>query len=672
MMTEPSTLNGAQLRRIQGPVPGRDPLVDRYVATRRATCAIRVFSWWWILFSLIVIPVWAWGAGHLLQLPPWLDDSWLGRGNRLSPPTWLHLRPWLQAVHGHICHATNLWLGALAGATVMSVAGRFVKPGGVPATQEPWWVVVPLLLIHLTFVDPKVAISLLTFGICLIYLFSIGFRLTSLLCAGRRPLAGVTTVLVLGVVTAAWLHRNHGLRPWLIIGIGLPAVWAAMLLLRQLFPRRVFTGRIGEREPDEWPVYTVLVPLYREVDVAAKILRHLESLDYPRDRLDVKLLLEADDPATLAAIAAAGVPDWMEVIVVPDAQPKTKPRACNHGLESARGELLVIYDAEDRPEPDQLRRAALAFRRTAPRVACLQAELAYHNHDQNLLTRWFALEYNVWFRRYLPGLTALGGPIPLGGTSNHFRTAVLRELDGWDPFNVTEDCDLGIRLHAAGYRTETFDSITWEEANSRIGNWLRQRSRWLKGYLITHIVWCRRPLWLLGRLGPAGFLRFLYSIFGIAGLALINLVLWTVMAIWGTLAVIDLQHGFTLRELIHSSIDSGLIRDGRRSWPLLYWGEGLHPFWSNLSVAFFTASVALLLANVLFALINTVFGRRPGQRGLVLAGLISPCYWVLISLGAWKGLLQMLFRPHYWEKTVHNLDATYLARRRPPAPPTGG
>ena len=155
---------------------------------------------------------------------------------------------------------------------------------------------------------------------------------------------------------------------------------------------------------------------------------------------------------------------------------KQSPRACNHGLERARGEFLVIFDAEDKPEPDQLKKAVIAFEEFAESskkpVVCLQAQLAYHNASQNLLTKWFAIEYNVWFQRYLNGLHRLGGPLPLGGTSNHFRVDVLRELGGWDPFNVTEDCDLGIRLHLKGYRTATLESTTWEEANSRVGNWL--------------------------------------------------------------------------------------------------------------------------------------------------------------------------------------------------------
>jgi cellulose synthase/poly-beta-1,6-N-acetylglucosamine synthase-like glycosyltransferase len=285
-------------------------------------------------------------------------------------------------------------------------------------------------------------------------------------------------------------------------------------------------------------------------------------------------------------------------------------------------------------------------------VVCLQAQLAYHNHRQNLLTRWFALEYNVWFRRYLSGLVALGVPIPLGGTSNHFRTGVLRTVGGWDPFNVTEDCDLGVRLYMDGFHTRTLDSTTWEEANSRVGNWLRQRSRWLKGYMITHLVWARRPWLLVWKLNPWGALGFFLSVFCVSSLAALNLVLWAVTGLYAALITFDLTRGFGLWELL-STRDT---TQERVSWQMVFSGRYEDPGLSLLSQVFFAASVALIVGNLAFILINFLAGRRPGQRGLLFAALISPLYWVLISLAAWKGLWQLIWKPHYWEKTVHGLD----------------
>ncbi|TVR45688.1 MAG: glycosyltransferase [Planctomycetota bacterium] len=504
--------------------------------------------------------------------------------------------------------------------------GRLLGYRGQNMAQEPWYALLPMIFIYLLLFDDLVAASVLTSAIALVYVSVMGFRLLALALGGR-------------------IEPRH-----------------------------------DEDEEQIWPIYTILVPLYREEAVAQKILRNLHALDYPKDRLDVKFLLEADDPGTLAALERDGIPSWCEVLVVPDAQPKTKPRACNHGLQRARGEFLVIFDAEDRPEPNQLKKAVRAFAKAAGRVACLQAQLAYHNHRQNLLTRWFAIEYNVWFQRYLRGLHRLGGPLPLGGTSNHFKVSILRQLDGWDPFNVTEDCDLGIRLHLAGHRTATLASVTWEEANSRVGNWLRQRSRWLKGYLITHLVWSRHPLRLLWRLGPLGCFRYLASILGIAGLAVLNLPLWIMLGLYSSFLARDMGQGWGLMELLSTPPVRG---DDRLSWPLLYIGSEESPFWAAvadflghvgplpqqdpwwamLSFVFAIVTLVLLCSNLIFILINVLFGHRPGQRGLIWAALISPLYWVLISLGAWKGLWQLCFNPHKWEKTVHGLDHQEAAEK---------
>ncbi|MCL6636779.1 MAG: glycosyltransferase, partial [Alicyclobacillus sp.] len=233
------------------------------------------------------------------------------------------------------------------------------------------------------------------------------------------------------------------------------------------------------------PVYTLLVPLYKEASVLPDLVTHIEALDYPKHKLDVRLLFEADDGETLRAAQAMRLPYNYTFVVVPDSLPKTKPKACNYGLVRARGKYVVIYDAEDRPEPDQLKKAVLAFRRLPDTYVCVQARLNYFNSEQNLLTRWFTQEYSHWFGLLLPGLMTMDVPLPLGGTSNHFNIDVLRQVGAWDPYNVTEDADLGIRLYKRGYKTAVINSTTWEEANSQVGNWLRQRSRWIKGYLQT-------------------------------------------------------------------------------------------------------------------------------------------------------------------------------------------
>ena len=280
------------------------------------------------------------------------------------------------------------------------------------------------------------------------------------------------------------------------------------------------------------PVFTVLVPLYHEAAVVAELVAAIERLSYPRTKLDVRLLCEADDDETIDAIDALHLPPHFHLVVVPDGEPRTKPKACNYGLAQARGELTVIYDAEDRPDPDQLRRVVAAFVNGDEHIVCVQCKLNYYNQDQNLLTRWFTTEYSMWFDLFLPGLDSIDAPIPLGGTSNHFVTAQLRELGGWDPYNVTEDADLGIRLSRAGYSTTMIDSTTYEEANPLVTNWIRQRSRWVKGYIQTWLVHMRHPLELGRALGWRRFWSFQFVVGGTFIGFLLNPVYWALTTLW--------------------------------------------------------------------------------------------------------------------------------------------
>ena len=432
-----------------------------------------------------------------------------------------------------------------------------------------------------------------------------------------------------------------------------------LLLSMALNPAlRVAPEELSALEDGALPVYTVLLPLYHEPQVAKKLMRAMTALDYPADRLDIKLLLEEDDQDTRRQAEEAGLPPGVEVIVVPHSLPKTKPKACNHGLLRARGEYIVIYDAEDRPEPDQLKKAVCAFRRLPGKYACLQAKLNYYNPRQNWLTGFFTLEYTAWFDLFLPGLVALGVPIPLGGTSNHFRAGALRASGGWDPFNLTEDCDLGIRLHEMGLRTRVLESTTWEEANARLGNWLRQRSRWVKGYFQTHFAHTRHNRQALGRLGPVGFASFLLTVGGLSLSLLLNPIFWTM-----GLAFLGLWAGSSL----------GLTPD---PWRLRYSDTvGDLPgapltFWSRLSWGFWYAAVALAWANAAFVLTSVFAAIRRKCWFLLPHALFSPFYWALISVAAWKGFLQLFTRPFHWEKTRHGLDAGASGKLAPAPPKT--
>lgn len=374
------------------------------------------------------------------------------------------------------------------------------------------------------------------------------------------------------------------------------------------------------------PTYTVLVPVYNEPEVTPILIDALSKLDYPHEKLDVLLLLEEKDLATINAAQAANPPRYIRFIYIPDSHPKTKPKACNYGLAFARGEYLTIYDAEDIPDPDQLKKAIYAFRNGSPDLVCVQAALNYYNRDENFLTRMFTLEYSYWFDYLLPGLETLGLPIPLGGTSNHFRTDRLRELGGWDPFNVTEDADLGIRASKRGYTVGVINSTTYEEANCEFKNWVRQRSRWIKGYMQTWLVHNRNPLKSLRKLGLKSWLAYQFLIGGTVLIFLISPILWVLLIYWLATRA--------------------------------YWLENLIPGWV-LYISLFNLSIS----NALGIYLNMIAVFRRRYYKLLLYALLNPLYWQFHSIAAYLALWQLFAKPYYWEKTIHGLSKftkTYL------------
>ena len=369
---------------------------------------------------------------------------------------------------------------------------------------------------------------------------------------------------------------------------------------------------------DNLPVYTILCPMYREAGVMTQLVTAIEALDYPRSRLDVKLLLEADDTETLAAVRQFGLPPYFHMLVVPAEGQRTKPKACNYGLQLARGEYVVIFDAEDIPEPDQLKKALVVFRRSGPTLGCVQAKLGYYNRLQNILTGWFSLEYAAWFDFFLPGLQAMGLPIPLGGSSNHLPTQVVRDVGAWDPSNVTEDADLGMRLLRRGYQTVVVDSTTMEEANSDFVNWVRQRSRWGKGYAVSWLVQMRHPVQLFREVGLSGFLAIQLTLGGTYAVSLLNLLMWTLTSLW-----ILAQFGFVAY---------------------------LFPSW-----IYYLAMIELLFGNFFFLYLNVWCAVHRSDWRLTRLALISPVYWLLISIAMIKATIQLVKQPTFWEKTVHGL-----------------
>ncbi len=379
-------------------------------------------------------------------------------------------------------------------------------------------------------------------------------------------------------------------------------------------------------DDDALPIISILLPLYRDAQSLPTLIQAIDNLDYPESKKDVKLLLEDDDIDTITEARRLGLHDRYQFVITPHNTPKTKPKACNYGLYLARGDLIVIYDAEDLPEREQLKKAAAAFNGADGQLACVQARLNYYNANDNWLTRLFTLEYSLWFDWLLPALQRMDAPIPLGGTSNFFRTDILENVGGWDPFNVTEDADLGLRLSRLGYRVEVLDSTTYEEANCQVNNWIRQRSRWMKGYLQTWLVHMRKPHRIIETTGWKGFFAVQMFVAGNLFSALINPVMWALFLMWI----------FVKAPLIEQMFPSPLMQ-------------------INLA--------ALAFGNIFFIAMMALAPIKRNRSDLSMYGLLTPVYWLLTSVAAYKGMWQAITKPHYWEKTDHVISDAAKARR---------
>jgi cellulose synthase/poly-beta-1,6-N-acetylglucosamine synthase-like glycosyltransferase len=381
------------------------------------------------------------------------------------------------------------------------------------------------------------------------------------------------------------------------------------------------------------PVVSILVPLFREREIAGRLVDRLGRIDYPPELLDILLVVEESDTITQETIARTRLPSTMRQIVVPRGGVQTKPRALNYALDFCRGSIVGVYDAEDRPAPGQIRDVVGAFATSAPDVVCLQGILDYYNARQNWFSRCFTVEYATWFRLVLRGFARLGLVVPLGGTTLFFRREALESLGGWDAHNVTEDADLGVRLVRRGYRADLIETVTEEEANCRAWPWVRQRSRWLKGYAMTYAVHMRDPVQLWRDLGPRRFLGVQITFLGTLSQFALAPVLWS---FW--LLFLGLPHPFA------------------EAPAAVFWG---------LMALFMSAEIVNITAGAIAV-------ARPSHRWLIPWVPTLHLYHMLGALAAWKGLVELVFRPFFWDKTEHGFgmpDKPAVAVRRTPPPP---
>ncbi len=432
---------------------------------------------------------------------------------------------------------------------------------------------------------------------------------------GLFPAQWVLLFVVGGsLVTVIWIWPQATARTAVIVA---GAAFVANALWRMLLVALSLKRSTEPAAPADLPRYTIVAALHDEAEVVEQLVRRLSAIDYPRDRLEGFLALEADDTATIAAARAAGLPAWLSVLIVPEGRPRTKPRALNHALTMATGAFLTVYDAEDAPDPLQVREAAARFHADATgKLACLQAPLRIRRRlgdtASPFLDSQFAAEYAALFETALPGLVRLGLPFPLGGTSNHFRVDVLRAVGGWDAWNVTEDADLGFRLWRQGWRAGVMNRPTWETPPGPLVTWLPQRTRWLKGYLQTWGVHTRHP-WRLGVRGAAAL----------------------VMTV-GAGLVSAAVHGASVTWMAASVLVAAMA--------------GLTPETP-------IAGVAVMLVGAGAAWLACLIGaRRAGIPYGPVQMLAAPAYWSLLSLAFFHALWRLVKEPFAWDKTRHRRD----------------
>ncbi|WP_245411881.1 glycosyltransferase family 2 protein [Phyllobacterium leguminum] len=413
-----------------------------------------------------------------------------------------------------------------------------------------------------------------------------------------------------------------------VLHVGLTLVFFCCVTMRLLASSVARAPRLpnaGSVLPRDMPIYTILVPLYQEAEIIPQLLRALSGLQWPASKLDIKLVCEADDAGTIAAIEGYVLPSCFELIRVPAAGPRTKPKALNYALQFARGEFIVVYDAEDRPHPDQLLEAWNTFRVGNGKLACLQAPLLISNFHSDWLTRMFAFEYAALFRGLLPWMARMNLVIPLGGTSNHLRRECLEAVGGWDCHNVTEDADLGFRLARFGYSVGVISRGTWEDAPRCYTDWKKQRTRWLKGWMQTSLVHLRNPWRTCRELGPG---RFAMSVLYMLGLILSALVYPLMMV--------------TIVLIVTTAL------------------TGPASFWSFYLLCVDAVNIVLAYLSYYVLGLKTL-SRDERRAGRYFCWI--PVYWLLMSFAAWRAVWQLFQAPHLWEKTPHHPSGAFALPR---------
>ncbi len=375
-------------------------------------------------------------------------------------------------------------------------------------------------------------------------------------------------------------------------------------------------------EEVKFPTYTIMLPLYREEKIViSTLVKNIENIKYCKNKLKVLILIENHDQQTINFLAETILPNNFEIITVPPGYPQTKARACNYGLQFVQSQYLVIYDAEDRPDALQLRKSVDYFNAyaekqkknkfSASRLVCLQAYLNFFNEDESIITKLFSLEYFYWFNYIISSLSYCKALIPLGGTSNHFKVDFLKQIGGWDSYNVTEDADLGVRIVQNGGIVQVLQSYTMEEAPITVKAWLNQRSRWIKGYIQTFLVHMRQPFKIKQNLGSIFNIQLFLNIIG--GTAILPVLNCLQLIIW------------------------------------VFWGNYDVYYISYLAFGLWYTGVLWVLYCIQIKL----------KKFRIIPLLLVIFYYILYIIAGIMALYSLIKKPHSWNKTDHGSSKSY-------------
>jgi cellulose synthase/poly-beta-1,6-N-acetylglucosamine synthase-like glycosyltransferase len=405
-----------------------------------------------------------------------------------------------------------------------------------------------------------------------------------------------------------------------VVHVFASALFTVVIFMRLAALRALRKSKVQDTKPStlQSPKYSVLVALHKEAPVVSQLVRAMSRLDWPASRLEVFYVCEADDNETIEALSAQGFPNHHRIIKVPASLPRTKPKALNFALKACSGDYVVIYDAEDRPHPQQLKEAWSVFSKSEESLACLQAPLVVTNARSSWLSKMFAFEYAAHFKGLLPYLAQAGVPLPLGGTSNHFRKSALEAVGGWDPHNVTEDADLGIRFYRFGYKCGVLQLATLEDGPETLREWVPQRTRWQKGWMQTFLVQNRNVSQLFKILGSRNALYFEALLAGF----ILSPLLYAVSILMAAYSI----YAFDLGHMVLTAMN------------LMLYAMGY----------FCAIAMGLECAN------------KMPMKDKIMIALSLPAYWLLLSVAAWRAVYQLMIKPHHWEKTPHRPSALNL------------